>query len=67
MNQLYWLTVFTFGFALFFPYVAIMVYDDIKPLKRVLAPYVLTMLGGLWVVYALVGLGRLVFGLPFIW
>lgn len=67
MNQLYWLTLFSFLFALFFPYVAIMVYDDIKPLKRILAPYVLTMIGGLWLFYALVGLGRLVFGLPFIW
>lgn len=67
MNQLYWCTMFTLMFALFFPYLAIMMYDDIDALKKTVAPFVLTMVGGLWLFYALIGLGRLVFGLPFIW
>lgn len=68
MPQLFYVTLMTLAIAMFTPYIGIMVYDDIQALRKFLPFYITFMVGGLWLIYLVVALFRILFlDLPFVW
>lgn len=67
MISLQLLTIMTLAYTITLPWVALMVCEKIEDARRLTILFGVGMNVCLWGFYALIGLGRLLFGLPFIW